>query len=90
MIREIDTADGKDNRKFHATPSSNLPAAAVATLVDAMQDVVNRGTGTQARLAGIPVAGKTGTADGARDIWFSGFTLTQSPRYGAAAIKTNW
>ncbi len=74
VIREIDTADGKDNRKFHGTPSGNLPAAQVATLVDAMQDVVNRGTGTQARLPGIPVAGKTGTADGARDIWFSGFT----------------
>ncbi|CAN5293138.1 penicillin-binding protein 1A [soil metagenome] len=74
VIREIDTADGKDNRKFHATPSGNLPASSVAMLVDVMQDVVNRGTGTQARLAGIPVAGKTGTADGARDIWFSGFT----------------
>lgn len=74
VIRKIDTADGKDNRTFHSTPSGNLPAAQVATLVDAMQDVVNRGTGTQARLPGIPVAGKTGTADGARDIWFSGFT----------------
>ena len=74
MIREIVTEDGKQNRKFHATPSGNLPAASVASLVDVMQDVVNRGTGTQARLPGIPVAGKTGTADGARDIWFCGFT----------------
>ncbi|MFN8555712.1 MAG: PBP1A family penicillin-binding protein [Candidatus Obscuribacterales bacterium] len=72
-IREIDCADGKRS-VFHATPSSNLPGSTVATLVEAMQDVVNRGTGIQARLPGIPVAGKTGTADGARDIWFAGFT----------------
>jgi membrane carboxypeptidase/penicillin-binding protein len=39
-----------------------------------MQDVVQKGTGTQARLFDRPVAGKTGTADGARDIWFIGFT----------------
>lgn len=74
MIRKIETSDGKLVREFAATASANLPAATVATLVDAMQDVVNRGTGTQARLGGIPAAGKTGTADGARDIWFSGFT----------------
>jgi membrane peptidoglycan carboxypeptidase len=43
-------------------------------LVDIMQDVVQHGTGTQAKLPGIAVAGKTGTADKARDIWFVGFT----------------
>jgi len=35
---------------------------------------VEKGTGKQARLFDRPVAGKTGTADGARDIWFIGFT----------------
>jgi penicillin-binding protein 1A len=74
VLRKIVTTDGKGVRQFQATPSSNLPATSVASLVDVMQDVVNRGTGTQARLPGIPVAGKTGTADGARDIWFCGFT----------------
>ncbi len=39
-----------------------------------LQDVVNKGTGTQARLPGRPVAGKTGTADQSKDIWFVGFT----------------
>jgi penicillin-binding protein 1A len=39
-----------------------------------MKDVVQRGTGVQARLNNIAVAGKTGTADKSRDIWFVGFT----------------
>lgn len=51
-----------------------FPDEPVNQLVDMMQDVVNKGTGTMARLPGRPVAGKTGTADQAKDIWFVGFT----------------
>jgi membrane peptidoglycan carboxypeptidase len=46
----------------------------IAQLVDIMQDVVTEGTGRAAQLADRPVAGKTGTADGGRDVWFVGFT----------------
>lgn len=46
----------------------------VAMLVDVLQEVVAQGTGTQARLPDRPVAGKTGTADQAKDLWFVGFT----------------
>jgi len=46
----------------------------VAELVDVMQDVVKYGTGAGAKLADRPVAGKTGTADAGKDIWFIGFT----------------
>lgn len=39
-----------------------------------MQDVVNYGTGTHARLPNMPVAGKTGTTDKYNNAWFTGFT----------------
>jgi penicillin-binding protein 1A len=39
-----------------------------------MNQVVESGTGTRARLEGRPVAGKTGTTTAGRDAWFIGFT----------------
>ncbi len=39
-----------------------------------MSKVVSEGTGTRARLADRPAAGKTGTTSAARDAWFIGFT----------------
>ena len=37
-----------------------------------LQQVVNDGTGKAAKLKNRAVAGKTGTSEGARDIWFIG------------------
>jgi penicillin-binding protein 1A len=41
---------------------------------DLMKSVVESDTATRARSLGRPVAGKTGTTDGARSVWFVGFT----------------
>jgi 1A family penicillin-binding protein len=51
------------------------PAAAYV-LTTMLRDVVDRGTGTPVRAAGYrgPAAGKTGTTNGATDIWFVGYT----------------
>jgi membrane peptidoglycan carboxypeptidase len=73
-IRRIETNDGKLVRDFTSGTSQNLPPDKVAQLVDVMQDVVRHGTGTAASLPGISVAGKTGTADKGKDLWFVGFT----------------
>ncbi|MDD3361703.1 MAG: transglycosylase domain-containing protein [Hespellia sp.] len=47
-------------------------------LTSAMQDVMNQGTGTTAKMSNMPVAGKTGTSDdgegGSKDIWLSAYT----------------
>ena len=43
-------------------------------LTNAMEDVVNSGTGTACQLPTMPVAGKTGTTTYNKDLWFCGFT----------------
>jgi len=43
-------------------------------LIYMMNQVVEVGSGKRARLDGRPVAGKTGTTQGAKDAWFIGFT----------------
>ncbi|MDX2084274.1 MAG: PBP1A family penicillin-binding protein [Candidatus Melainabacteria bacterium] len=46
----------------------------VWNLVSILVDVVEKGTGKSAQLPKRQVAGKTGTTDKVRDIWFAGFT----------------
>lgn len=43
-------------------------------LTSAMEDVVNQGTGTPARLDRMTAAGKTGTTDDSTSLWFVGYT----------------
>ena len=53
----------------------------VATEVGSLlQGVVRYGTGTRAQVAGIVIAGKTGTTEGYGDAWFVGW----SPKYTVA------
>jgi penicillin-binding protein A len=54
-----------------------MSVKAAQDLQGMMRNVVEQGTGTAARLEGVDVAGKTGTAevgDGTDDLWFIGFT----------------
>ena len=80
VIRKI--VDNKKNVLEVNRPKAKrtLPEIHVSQLVSILQDVVNYGTGTVAKIPNLTMAGKTGTADGSRDIWFVGFT----PDYATA------
>lgn len=65
------------------------PATANA-ITEMMTAVVSRGTGSNARISGIDVAGKTGTAETSEGLpahaWFVGFAPAQSPKIAIAVI----
>ena len=59
-----------------------------AELTAMMRAVVESGTGTAAQISGVPVAGKTGTAEtgvsGKNDTWFIAFAPADRPRIAVA------
>jgi peptidoglycan glycosyltransferase len=59
-----------------------LPPDALQTLREGMQAVVKGGTGTAARVAGLDIAGKTGSSENPRGIphaWFTGYAPADRP-----------
>lgn len=77
-------------------PQTAIDKDTAATMTWMLQGVVNSGTGIPAQI-GRPVAGKTGTSDKARDLWFIGYIpqLTagiwlgnddNQPTHGSSAI----
>ena len=76
--------------------SEPISAETAADLATAMEGVVNEGTGTNAAIPGVPVAGKTGTAetpgndacgggDDENQAWFIGFAPADDPEIAIAA-----
>lgn len=64
-----------------------------AELNSMMQAVVTGGTGTAAQIPGVPVAGKTGTAEtgssGINTTWFIAFAPADHPRVAVAVVLQN-
>ncbi|WP_228040075.1 penicillin-binding protein 1A [Nodosilinea sp. LEGE 07088] len=70
----VQVTDSSGNVLLDNTPQPQLvldPWAA-ASLTDVLQGVIARGTGRAAQI-GRPAAGKTGTTDSQRDVWFVGY-----------------
>jgi membrane peptidoglycan carboxypeptidase len=78
LIERVETPDGEVGWSRPVPPRSTrvLERGTSFVVLDALRDVVDRGTGTAARWSGYsgPAAGKTGTTNDGRDAWFVGLT----------------
>lgn len=74
MVRKVETRTGRLLDMYYPQRIRVFEREPVAKTVDVLQDCVAEGTGQLAKLKGRPVAGKTGTADQSKDLWFVGFT----------------
>ncbi|WP_313566204.1 transglycosylase domain-containing protein [Mobilicoccus sp.] len=78
LIRKVEAVQGVSDSVdgYTAQPVTEqvLDKDVVADTVDAMRQVVERGTAQKAQAIGRPAAGKTGTTDENRAVWFDGFT----------------
>jgi peptidoglycan glycosyltransferase len=90
-------SDGRVTKQMHPDQYSQAISAKTAEeLTTAMEGVVREGTGTNAAIEGVPVAGKTGTAEtpgneacggGSEEnqAWFMGFVPANHPKIAIAA-----
>lgn len=74
LIERVTDARGQEVYRRKPQRQRVVDRQVAGTVVNAMQSVVDRGTGTRAQLPPWPVAGKTGTAQDYTDAWFVGTT----------------
>jgi peptidoglycan glycosyltransferase len=93
LVEKITAPDGSLIKEFAPEKWLEPATPRFADEVKAMMvKVVNEGTGTEARIPGVSVAGKTGTAQnphGADDAWFIGFAPADNPQIAVAVIVEN-
>jgi penicillin-binding protein A len=89
LVERVVAKDGRVKERFRPEKAADVMSEDSAQKVgQMMQHVVEEGTGTAARLSGISVAGKTGTAEipgtTENQVWFIGFAPADNPRLAIA------
>ena len=92
--RILDT-DGRTVDRIKPQVQATVMKSSTASAVTAMMEaVVNSGTGTQAQIPGVRVAGKTGTAETQigktiNNVWFIAFAPADNPRVAIAVTMSS-
>ena len=90
LVEGIFNANGQ--RSYTASQSTFLQACSKRTadrVTEVLKKVVSYGTGVNAQISGVSVAGKTGTAETGKpadDSWFVGFAPADNPRVVVAMV----
>jgi penicillin-binding protein 1A len=74
MIRRVTSYDGALLEEAHPEVHDVVSPEVARTMTAMLEEVIQFGTGMQARALGRPSAGKTGTTQDYTDAWFIGFT----------------
>jgi penicillin-binding protein 1A len=74
MIRRVTSYEGALLEEAHPEVHDVLSPDVARTMTAMLEEVIQFGTGIQARALGRPAAGKTGTTQDYTDAWFIGFT----------------
>ncbi|MGH9222785.1 MAG: peptidoglycan D,D-transpeptidase FtsI family protein [Acidimicrobiales bacterium] len=93
VLSEVRDAEGNVVERYEPKPwQQAVPAGVANTVRDMMVNVVDRGTGTAARIPNVQVAGKTGTAQTGLDtnhVWFISFAPANDPKIAVAVMLEN-
>ncbi len=73
LIRNVQNSFGQEVYYENEKEVMTTPQQAFI-MIDVMKDVIKKGSGRRARVAGIELAGKTGTTNKGVDAWFCGFS----------------
>ena len=74
MIRRVTSYDGALLEEAHPEVHDVISPDVARTMTAMLEEVIQFGTGIQAKALGRPAAGKTGTTQDYTDAWFIGFT----------------
>ena len=74
MIRRVTSYDGALLEEAHPEVHDVVSPDVARTMTAMLEEVIQFGTGVQAKALGRPAAGKTGTTQDYTDAWFVGFT----------------
>jgi len=74
MIRRVTSYDGALLEEAHPEVHDVISPEVARTMTAMLEEVIQFGTGVQAKALGRPAGGKTGTTQDYTDAWFLGFT----------------
>ena len=90
LVARVFDADSTLESEFEPTLYSQPLGAGTATVLQQMMErVITQGTGTNAQIPGVRVAGKTGTAHGGAGpphAWLIGFAPVENPTIAIAVV----